>query len=394
MDAPPVSPGCGGLLTHVGTLSRLSELGNGIQFSRNDDSNAGVTTNPISALRRNVGRTHSQHCETPGEAGATVTRRGSRVHSRMLWVCLLTAFAWGGADAFPLSAQHHAGWGPHFGGFIRPDTAADRIYIVADVGLFSELGKGRDGGSGFQQYNGVASTVGVTQLSIVRTSAHPRSARRDRQRTWFLGGALIDDGPTSFLQNDLLHDWLDQAEVPRRAVASGLQVAAGIDETHRVSVTRSLEIFGGGGLNMVWGLIAESYVQGGFTGRWVRGSGARASVLEGSCTGRLGMLLGSDWYLMGELEGHYAPSYHLLQCRVGLDASTLWGRAGGVLVDVGVTRSSGLFLREPGGKSIWETFLGVRVTIPRYRIALETWNDVVGGKDQGPTFGLGLSFYR
>jgi len=262
-----------------------------------------------------------------------------------------------------------------------------------DVGLFTEVGKGRIHTPAFQRYNGVGATVGVTQFSVVRTKGVAMSKQRDRQRTWFVGAALIDDRPTNYLQNDLLHDWLDQPAVPRGEVASGLQLIVGAEETQRVTVHPALEVYGGGGVNMVWGLIAESYVQGGLTGRWAH-DGSRGSIVEGSCTGRAGLVLGSDWFLMGELEGHYAPNYYMMQCRVGFDASTFWGGSGALLLDAGLTRSSGLFLREPEGDSIWETLLGLRITVPRFNVALETWNDVVGGKDQGPTFGIGVSYYR
>ena len=292
------------------------------------------------------------------------------------------------------SAQHQVGWGPHFGSLIRPDTASHRTYFAVDVGLFSEVGKGRVHSKAFQRYNGVGVTVGVTQLSMVRTHAVPRSRSRERQRTWFVGAALIDDRPTNYLQNELLHDWLDQPPIPRGEVANGIQFSLGAEETHRARLHPALEAYGGGGVNMVWGLIAESYVQGGLTGRWAHAGLARGSYVEGGCTGRAGLVLGAEWFLMGELEGHYAPAYYMMQCRVGFDASTFWGGSGGLLLDAGLTRSSGLFLREPGGDSIWETLLGLRITVPRLNLALETWNDVVGGKDQGPTFGVGLSFYR
>ncbi len=307
----------------------------------------------------------------------------------------MIAFAVSVACPGALAAQHNFGWGPHFGSLIAPDTALERTYYSIDVALFSELAKEINSDGSFQRYNGVESTFGVTQFAVSRTSSVQRSPRQTRQRTQFAGVFVIDDAPSSFLQNDLMHALQDRPYVPRGETATGTGVVAGLEETLRIALNRSIDVFVGAGGNVAWGLLGEGYLHGGVVARWIRiAKGTRTMMLEGSCTGRTGGVLGEDWLLHDALEGHIAPGYGMLQCRLGVDASAFWRRPGGAIIDAALTRTSGLFLRERGGKSHWETLVGIRVTLPTYNIAFETWNDVIAGKDKGPTFGIGLNYYR
>lgn len=296
----------------------------------------------------------------------------------------------------PASAQQSFGWGPYFGALISPDTAVSQYYLNLDVNLFTELAKElEEPGLEFQRYNGIGSTIGISQLSVQRTKSIPALSNRvRRQRTWHVGAAAIDDALTDFLQNDFMHGLMDRPFVPRGETANGVVLVAGYDESARVSFGKHFEWMFGAGLNAALGLIGEGYVHSGLTVKVVRDKyGLRRHYGQLSCVGRLGAIPRIDALLIDEVEGHLARRAWTAQCLAGVDLGGFFGRPGAAVLDAGLTRTSGLFRASPGQGTIHETLVLIRISLPTYRLVIQTWNDVIASKDQGPTFGLGLSYF-
>ncbi len=290
--------------------------------------------------------------------------------------CLLGVCVWALSAAAEASAQELVGPGAHFGALPFPANEPG-----ADLGLhfdrFTEFGKPSDP-NGTVSYNGLHETVGLNLVGLTVTRPFPGA----RATLYHLAahGGFSGDEPTRYFQNEFLHQvagWerVIVGKVQRKAHAG---LSAGLDRWFRLPMRAVTGFVGGGG--QLSTIHQDAFVHAGMrTPRFGLSAMLRAGVIGGG-TGFPGRVLNHE-YLMGTVA-----------LRLPLDDWADPLPLGGLIpeVEVGVTRSSGLF-RSTTGRRRYETVCALRATWTPF--TFELWNDVCGGKDQGPSYGARLSLH-
>ena len=212
-----------------------------------------------------------------------------------------------------------------------------------------------------------------------------------------LGAGPTGEEPSSYLQNGLIHQLLGNNPVPVDHARAGGDVMVG------GSLTRWTTLFaprdtGFGGIGIAGGsLYQEVYGRIGLRQlslaelvAWVY-PGAALELLETvsrfvrfSAMGRYGRLYGGSAYPSAVI----ANQSYVGQVSVSIAD---YGGSEGTLprweLEFAATIDSGLFV-SPSGHGIERRFGSIALHFP-YGM-LETWNDVLGGTDSGPTYGFRL----
>jgi hypothetical protein len=330
---------------------------------------------------------------------------------RVLTLLILLA-----ALGLPRAARAQGGGlaGPHWGATMYPDGNP-----IAHVGVqlyqFTEFDKKRDPVTGeYLRYNDYADTVGLNLLSL----SHTRSLNRTQS---FAGNLLFrsslavglsHDASTAWFQNKVIHKVARLDEVPRGATRNWMPlVNYGGELDHFFhAITRGEDgrilfsptpIFAGAGFSA--GSIAQDlFVRAGVHEfalrhpalRWLQ----RFIYPSFSAVMRLGMglpglALGETSLLYAAAQTsvrlHIAEAYFPIVAEAALMGSTGFFRSG-----VGPAHGSYVAPPEdiaPADRSgRREHFIAFRLQLGDF--VFETFNDVFGGKDRGPTYGFAVHF--
>lgn len=284
---------------------------------------------------------------------------------------------------FPLWAES-GGPNVHWGGLAFPDRERTLLmgYTVNRFTVFNESGA---------RFNAIDQTSGFNFASI------SWSERLSRLPGWVsnvtFGGGATGDEPSERLQNGFMHGLLGQTSVPVGQKRDGTDFMFGGSLT-RWSTLFSAQETGFTGIGVASGsLYQEVYGRIGFRHLsladvidWLHPGAAPAMLrhmsrfLRFSAMGRYGRLYGGSAYP----DTAIAQQSYLAQVSLSLadyagDQPPRWG------VEFAATIDSGLFA-SAGGHSIERRFGSIAFHFP-YGI-FETWNDVAGGTDSGPTYGF------
>ena len=284
---------------------------------------------------------------------------------RILWGLTATAAATlrGGA----LAAQNFASPSVHFGAMSWPAAEPGDVLTI-NLDRFTEFDARR------RRYNALRSTVGLDLLAVSRTRLLRLWHTTLLRGALAVGGALNE--PTRFLQNNFLHGIRGFDEVPVDSIQEGIHAAASVELTHWIP--RSLA-----------GMFP--FLQLGATGSTVSSDawvavGARAPRFGFSGQLRAGLPFGGHAFA----ERYLTDGYLLgtISLRVPLDDWADHITAGvAPEIELSYTASSGYF-RRTDGTPFHEEFCSLRLTWGV--AAFETWNDLCGHKDRGPTYGARL----
>ncbi len=294
--------------------------------------------------------------------------------------------------AFPARGQIPAP-DPHFGANAFPAFAPELRFTVS-LNRFTEFdGEGK-------RFNEVEETSGFNVASLSYTDSIPDFPALTY--TAVFGVGLTRDQPTETLQNDFIHGILDLAEVGTDGKRNSTELVTGLSvnwwlKSPWASLRRetaaskfSLDPFVGAGAS-AGTLYQEFYAQAGV--RFAHPIGGdnqlRWSGMERWCWPTRGDAFDdvATYSRIDQLSLAFVPSSareDSTWCRIYYDF------LGNPEVEVTLTRDSGLFV-DSGDDPIRVYFGGLRVKWPT-GLLFETWNDIVGGTDFGPTFGVLLGF--
>ena len=259
----------------------------------------------------------------------------------------------------------------HWGALIYPEFEPMGQFGI-HLDRFTEFDKKKDaaGNPIRTPYNGLAQTIGFNTAAIAVTGKLVRSPTTLYRVT--LHGGYSHDQPTRFLQNDVLHDLAGLDHVPVAATRSAFDGGISFDINHWMRGPRRVPLFAGAGASFST-ISNEAFVQAGF----------RAAHWGPSAVVRLGTVSGGDALPARVLASRYVTGQ--VSLRLPLD-DWLAGLLGLMPeVEVGTTWTSGLFA-DTTGAAIAEQFITFKVAWGP--LSIETWNDSINGKDQGPTYGL------
>lgn len=273
-----------------------------------------------------------------------------------------------GITAHRLPGQNFASPSVHFGAMSWPALEPE-VAAVVNLDRFTEFdGEGR-------RYNALHETVGLDLLAVSMTRPLRLTSLTLVHGALAVGVAW--DQPTRFLQNQFLHGIRRFAEVPVGHTEQGAHGAASLELTQLLPVTP---------------LHSAPFVDLGGTASsvasdlWIE-TGWRAPPFGLSAMVRAGVPIGGSAFPNRYLADDYVLA--LLSVRLPLDDWAAGLPAGGIIpaIEVSLTQSSGYFRRATGG-GFHERFCSLRLTWGV--AAFETWNDLCGGKDRGPTYGARL----
>ena len=269
----------------------------------------------------------------------------------------------------------------HFGASIFPEFEP-----MAQFGLhfdrFTEFGKDTnpDGSYTLARRYRLHKTVGVDMAAFTGTGRLAGSRTTLYRVTAQLG--LSADQPTEYFQNKIVHALRHLREVPtdgnvREAFEAGL--AFDLNRWFQ-PWRRRWPVFVGAGFTAST-LMSEAFVQG----------GVRAPRTGPSLVLRGGRTAGGGAFPQRAIAKYYAMLHGSFRAPLDDwltgDAVCTWICALVPEVELGVTWTSGFFVRESGAV-VSEVFCNIRLTWGP--VNFETWNDSCGGKDEGPTFGVRL----
>lgn len=212
------------------------------------------------------------------------------------------------------------------------------------------------------------------------------------------GGGVGDDQPTRALQNNYVHGIRDLAAVPVAETRNSTELVAGLSMNYWFDATR---LVGRGSSNR---LDRTSFVGGGYaTGSiyqeaflhighaeffepsdsWSRG--IRVGFVE-----RVAWPIGSDAYPdVADFSSTTQVSVSIVPTRIET-SSLFWSLLGNPELGVTVTYDTGLF-QNSANDPIDSWFIGLQFKWAT-GLEIETYNDMLGGRDNGPTMGVTLSF--
>lgn len=278
--------------------------------------------------------------------------------------------------------------GAHWGAIDFPDK--DRTLTMGyTVNRFTEFNTSRE------RFNAVDETAGFNFATVSWTD-------RINALPGWSGNLTIGAGPTSedpshYLQNGFLHRTTGQTPIPVGRAREGGDVMAGGSLT-RWSPLFSSQDTGFAGIGVAGGsLYQELYGRIGLRqlslaelAAWLFPHSDHA-LLNGlsrfvrlSAMGRYSRLYGGSAY-SGDV---IADQSYLGQASVSFaDYDVVEGNRPRWELEVALTYDSGLFA-SPNGRWITRRFGSVALHFPYG--TFETWNDIVGSTDSGPTFGFSL----
>jgi hypothetical protein len=209
-----------------------------------------------------------------------------------------------------------------------------------------------------------------------------------------VGAGPTSDQPTRTLQNGVTHKIFNLRQVPVGATREGADFMISGDVTKWLDLLGQREL-GFGGIGFASGsLYHEAFADigvrrlslsesfGSPEGSWLR---SFSDYVRFSGMARYSRLYGGSAYPV------VAPQSYLGQASISISnyknydptVAPRWE------LEITYTIDSGLFVGERGG-SIEEQFISTTLRFPYGRF--ETWNDFIGWKDYGPTYGATLTF--
>lgn len=324
----------------------------------------------------------------------------------------------------------------HWGGVMLPElreTTELGVHVVS----FTRFGKELDPATGqytFKPYNDIHETLGFNFLALSRTrpwrprgeaGAGPTGTNALWRRETIVAGVVSDVVPV-FLQNDVMHAlarWMHwpgherlravprvEGDTPAHTSRGPTKGTPLLELSEEFFVTiggpRRSPFFAGGGF-AVGTIDQELFLHGGATtakyefGGHLGVAGVRLRSLGLGGIGRAGLL--APGYHFPDLTAHYVNLQGIVRAEIDWwDVPTY--------VEVALTSATGFFVaprtpeqlaaireRDDDPEDVYsaktpvsERFMSVRVGIGEF--TFETYNDVIGGKDKGPTFGAHAAF--
>jgi len=263
----------------------------------------------------------------------------------------------------------------HWGSIAFPDHDQALTLSTTVVDRFTEFdGEGK-------RYNDIRETMGFNFFTASWTEPLVRYPGWNFNVT--AGGGPTRDGPSRFLQNDVVHKLRGFTPVPvgEKREANDFMLSGSL--TRWFSLPGSGDVFFAGIGGAGGSLYYEPYIQVGFR---------RLAILEPL------PLIGD--YLRFSAMGRYgrpysgaafhqvAPQSYLGQASVGLGNYRCWKDHTPWEIELAVTFDSGLFV-DHRGDSLEERFVSLALRYSAF--TFETWNDLINQKDYGPTFGARLT---
>lgn len=259
----------------------------------------------------------------------------------------------------------------HWGSIAFPDPDQTLTLSTTVVDRFTEFdGEGR-------RYNDIRETMGFNFFTLSWT--HPLVRFPGWNFNFTAAGGPTRDGPSRFLQNEVVHKFRGLTEVPvaEKREANDFMLSSSL--TRWFSLLGSPEVFFAGIGGAGGSLYYEPYMQAGFR---------RLALLEPlpligeylrvSALGRYGRPFS------GAAFRRVAPQSYLGQVSVGLGNYRSWQDHTPWEIELAVTFDSGLFV-DHRGDSLEERFVSLALRYSAF--TFETWNDLINQKDYGPTFG-------
>ena len=276
----------------------------------------------------------------------------------------------------------------HWGGLGYPD-AYSKLELGYTGNRFTEFNRAG------VRYNSINETMGLNFGTASWTQHWKRFEGWSTNLTF--GGGPTSDQPTRYLQNEFLHDKiLGHPDVPTDRTRNAFDFM--IDG----SITRWFSLFdqptklfvGVGG--STGSLYHEVFARAGIRGAEV-GSSALSLLGWGEANNLAAdFVRGFRWSVMGRIAQAYAGSAfpHVAGENYVAQTSLSWGiyderPLPKFEIETGIGLNSGLFV-SPQGNSLEELFFSI-VTMRIRNVAFEAWNDILGGKDYGPTYGVRLT---
>ncbi len=265
--------------------------------------------------------------------------------------------------------------GVHWGSIAFPDHDQTLTLGMTVVDRFTEFdGEGK-------RYNDIRETMGFNFFTVSWTQPLARFPGWNVNFT--AGGGPTRDGPSRFLQNDVVHKFRGLTEVPvgQKREANDFMLSSTLTRWFGLFGSNDAFFAGVGGAG--GSLYYEPYAQVGFRRLallepipWI-GDHVRVSAM-----GRYGRPYS------GAAFGHVAPQSYLAQASIGLGNYRCWEESTPWELEAAMTFDSGLFV-DHRGDSLEERFVSVALRYSAF--TFETWNDLINQKDYGPTFGARLS---
>lgn len=263
----------------------------------------------------------------------------------------------------------------HWGSIAYPDHEQTLTLGMTVVDRFTEFdGEGK-------RYNDIRETMGFNFFTLSWTQPLARFPGWNFNFT--AGGGPTRDGPSRFLQNDVVHRFRGLTEVPvgNKREANDFMLSSSLTRWFGLLGTDDVFFAGIGGAG--GSLYYEPYAQAGFRRLallnvipWV------GDYLRFSAMGRYGRPYS------GAAFRQVAPQSYIGQASVGIGNYRRWEDGTPWEIEVAVTYDSGLFV-DHRGDSLEERFASVALRYSAF--TFETWNDLINQKDYGPTFGARLT---
>lgn len=262
----------------------------------------------------------------------------------------------------------------HWGALGYPDRERT-LMAGATFNRFTEFNADAD------RYNNVQETAGFNFATVSWTER--LRALKGVNTNLTIGAGPTRDEPTATFQNGLTHRLFSLRPVPRGRTRDTFDFMASGTVTKWGDLFGQPEI-GFGGVGFASGsLYHEVYAQLGL--RRVAIGETLGDYVRFSAMGRSGLLYGGSAYHQVANQSSIGQVSFSLGNYKGYDPSSAprWE------LEVGYTFDSGLFVH-PDGDAIAEQFITAAVRFPYGKF--EVWNDFIGYKDSGPTYGTALTF--
>ncbi len=264
----------------------------------------------------------------------------------------------------------------HWGAMAFPDHDATLTLSTAVVDRFTEFdGEGR-------RYNDSRETMGFNFFTVSGTRR--LTSMPGWNFSFTAGAGPTRDGPSRFLQNDVIHKLRGFSPVPvgNKRDADDFMLSSSL--TRWFGLLGSSDVFFAGVGGAAGSLYYEPYAQAGFRrlallapipwiGDYVRFSGLARYGRPYS----------------GAAFHQVAPQSYIVQASVGLGNYRDWNECTPWEIELALTVDSGLFV-DHRGDSLEERFVSLALRYSAF--SFETWNDLINQKDYGPTFGARLTF--
>ncbi len=258
----------------------------------------------------------------------------------------------------------------HWGAMAFPDHDPTLTLSTAVLDRFTQF----DGAG--KRYNDINQTMGFNFFALSWTK--PLTQLPGWNLNLTAGGGPTRDGPSRFLQNDVVHKLrgFDPVPVGEKRDANDFMISSSL--TRWFSLLGSTDSFFIGIGGAAGSLYYEPYAQTGFRRLALLPIPFVSDYLRFSGLARYGRPYS------GAAFHQVAPQSYLAQVSASLGNYTKWKDSTPWEIEFALTIDSGLFV-DHRGDSLEERFASLALRYSAF--SFETWNDLVNQKDYGPTFG-------